>query len=167
MPDRPAFSQGFRTFLRAFAKTTSEKGPHMPLTETRLRALKPKDKPYKVADDRGLYIKVSPAGGKLWLFRNRIGPVEKKLSIGAYPEISLKHARQTSLLTQPRSADRQRYRIDCSGWCVSDALSAPVCFLCNEISGMKSKHSPNHRGLKPKSRPYINYINSLTFVDGH
>ena len=54
----------------------------MPLTETRLRALKPKDKPYKVADDRGLYIEVSPAGGKLWRFRYRIGPVEKKLSIG-------------------------------------------------------------------------------------
>ena len=58
----------------------------MPLTETRLRALKPKDKPYKVADDRGLYIEVSPAGGKLWRFRYRIGPVEKKLSIGAYSE---------------------------------------------------------------------------------
>ncbi len=68
----------------------------MPLTETRLRALKPKDKPYKVADDRGLYIEVSPAGGKLWRFRYRIGPVEKKLSIGAYPEISLKQARQTA-----------------------------------------------------------------------
>ncbi|WP_298174861.1 Arm DNA-binding domain-containing protein, partial [Novosphingobium sp.] len=52
--------------MRAFAKTTLGKGPHMPLTETRLRALKPKDKPYKVADDRGLYIEVSPAGGKLW-----------------------------------------------------------------------------------------------------
>ena len=45
----------------------------MPLTETRLRALKPKDKPYKVADDRGLYIEVSPSGGKLWRFRYRIG----------------------------------------------------------------------------------------------
>src|SRR3546814_19910367 len=48
----------FAGLLRAFAKTTSGKGPHMPLTETRLRALKPKDKPYKVADDRGLYIEV-------------------------------------------------------------------------------------------------------------
>lgn len=68
----------------------------MPLTETRLRALKPKDKPYKVADDRGLYIEVSPSGGKLWRFRYRIGTVEKKLSIGSYPEINLKDARQAA-----------------------------------------------------------------------
>ena len=68
----------------------------MPLTETRLRALKPKDKPYKVADDRGLYIEVSPSGGKLWRFRYRIGAVEKKLSIGSYPEINIKDARQAA-----------------------------------------------------------------------
>jgi Arm DNA-binding domain len=49
-----------------------EKGPHMALTETRLRALKVKDKPYKVADQRGLYIEVTPSGGKLWRFRYRI-----------------------------------------------------------------------------------------------
>ena len=66
----------------------------MPLTETRLRALKPKDKPYKVADERGLYIEVSPSGGKLWRFRYRIGTVEKKLSIGSYPEINIKDARR-------------------------------------------------------------------------
>src|SRR3546814_14333596 len=65
----------------------------MPLTETRLRALKTKDKPYKVADQRGLYSEVTPAGGKLWRFRYRIGKIEKKLAIGSYPEGSLKQAR--------------------------------------------------------------------------
>lgn len=44
----------------------------MPLTDTRLRALKPKDKPYKVTDERGLYVEVTPTGGKLWRFRYRI-----------------------------------------------------------------------------------------------
>jgi hypothetical protein len=82
--------------LQAFAKTTSGKGPNMPLIETRLCALEPKDKPYKVADDRGFYVEVFPAGGKLWRFRYRIGPVEQKLSIGAYPAISLKQARQSA-----------------------------------------------------------------------
>ncbi|VVT01116.1 tyrosine-type recombinase/integrase [Erythrobacter sp. EC-HK427] len=65
----------------------------MPLTETRLRALKFKDKPYKVADQRGLYIEVTPAGSKLWRFRYRLGKLEKKLAIGSYPEVSLKEAR--------------------------------------------------------------------------
>lgn len=68
----------------------------MPLTETRLRALKAKDKSYKVADQRGLYVEVTPAGGKLWRFRYRIGKVEKKLSIGSYPDISLKQAREAT-----------------------------------------------------------------------
>ena len=56
----------------------------MALTENRLRTLKPKDKSYKVADHRGLYIEVTPSGGKLWRFRYRIGNVEKKLAIGPY-----------------------------------------------------------------------------------
>lgn len=68
----------------------------MPLTETKLRALKAKDKPYKVADQRGLYVEVTPAGSKLWRFRYRIGKIEKKLSIGSYPEVSLKQARDAT-----------------------------------------------------------------------
>ena len=68
----------------------------MALTETRLRALKVKDKPYKVAYQRGLYIEVTPSGGKLWRFRYRIGKVEKKLAIGSYPDISLKQAREAT-----------------------------------------------------------------------
>ncbi len=68
----------------------------MALTENRLRTLKPKDKSYKVADHRGLYIEVTPSGGKLWRFRYRIGNVEKKLAIGPYPEINLKQARNAA-----------------------------------------------------------------------
>src|SRR3546814_14533964 len=68
----------FAGLLRAFAKTTLGKGPHMPLTETRLRALKTKAKPYKVADQRGPYHTVTPAGGKHWPFRIRLGQNAKK-----------------------------------------------------------------------------------------
>jgi integrase len=66
----------------------------MALTDSALKALKPRAKAYKVADGKGLYIHVTPAGGKLWKlkFRNKVG-AEKKLSLGAYPEISLKEAR--------------------------------------------------------------------------
>ena len=73
----------------------------MPLTETRLRALKSKNKPYKVADERGPYVEVTPSGGKLWRFRYRIGKLEKKLSIGNYPDISLKDARQATYEARP------------------------------------------------------------------
>lgn len=67
----------------------------MALTDSSLRALKPREKAYKVADEKGLYVQVSPAGSKLWKlkFRNQMG-AEKKLSLGAYPETSLKQARE-------------------------------------------------------------------------
>lgn len=69
----------------------------MPLTDSQLRALRPRDKPYKVADERGLYVQVTPLGSKLWRFRYRVGRVEKKLSIGTYPDLSLKDARNAAL----------------------------------------------------------------------
>lgn len=69
----------------------------MSLTENQLKALKPKDKSYKIADERGLYVEVSPTGGKLWRYRYRVGKIEKKLSIGTYPDLSLKEARHAAL----------------------------------------------------------------------
>lgn len=66
----------------------------MALTETAIRALKPKAKAYKVADEKGLYLLVSPSGERLWRmkFRNGAG-VEKKLALGSYPELKLRDAR--------------------------------------------------------------------------
>jgi integrase len=67
----------------------------MPLiTETRIRAAKPADKPYKLFDERGLFMLVTTAGGRLWRFRYRLGGVEKLLTLGAYPDVSLKRARE-------------------------------------------------------------------------
>lgn len=67
----------------------------MALTDSALRALKPRETAYKAADEKGLYVLVTPAGGKLWKlkFRNKAG-AEKKLSLGAYPEVSLREARE-------------------------------------------------------------------------
>lgn len=66
----------------------------MSLTDVKLRNLKPRDKPYKVADGGGLYIQVTPNGSKLWRCRYRFGGVEKLLSFGAYPVVSLERARE-------------------------------------------------------------------------
>lgn len=66
----------------------------MALTDTEIRAAKPKDRDYKMADGRGLYLQVSPSGGKLWRLKYRIDGREKKLALGKYPETSLAEARQ-------------------------------------------------------------------------
>jgi integrase len=65
----------------------------MPLTDTKIRNAKPKDKQYKLFDSGGLFLIVSPAGGKWWRFKYRYGGKEKLVSLGTYPEVSLAKAR--------------------------------------------------------------------------
>lgn len=66
----------------------------MPLTDTAIRSAKPSGKPIKLTDEKGLYLLIAPAGGKLWKLKYRFGGKEKKLSFGSFPEVSLKDARQ-------------------------------------------------------------------------
>lgn len=63
------------------------------LTVTAINQAKPKDKPYKLADERGLYLLINVSGGKLWRFDYRFGGKRKTLSLGAFPEITLSDAR--------------------------------------------------------------------------
>jgi integrase len=65
----------------------------MPLSDAKIRALKPKDKPYKVSDFQGLYVSVMPTGSCLWHWKYRVNGKEKRLSFGAYPAVSLAQAR--------------------------------------------------------------------------
>lgn len=66
----------------------------MALTDTALRALKPRDKTYTLTDGRGLYIEVLPTGGTTWRFRYRLNGKQEKLTLGRYPDLTLKAARQ-------------------------------------------------------------------------
>lgn len=65
----------------------------MPLTEIAIKAIKPGEKITRHYDERGLYLEVSPAGGKWWRFKYSYGGKEKRLSLGVYPDVSLKEAR--------------------------------------------------------------------------
>ena len=66
----------------------------MALTDITIRSLRPGDKPIKKADERGLFLLLQPSGGKLWRFKYRYNGKEKKLSLGRYPDVSLKEARR-------------------------------------------------------------------------
>jgi len=63
------------------------------LTDTAIRKAKPADKPRRLFDSGGLYLEVSPAGGKLWRLKYRINGKEKRLAIGIYPDTGLADAR--------------------------------------------------------------------------
>ncbi len=65
----------------------------MPLTHAALKAAKPQAKPYKLYDEKGLFLSVEPKGGRLWRLKYRFNGKEKKLALGAYPETGLKEAR--------------------------------------------------------------------------
>lgn len=65
----------------------------MKLTVKAIEAAKPREKSYKLSDGGGLYLEVTPKGGLLWRLKYRYLNVEKKLSIGPYPTITLAEAR--------------------------------------------------------------------------
>ena len=65
----------------------------VPLTDTAIRNAKPGEKPVKLFDERGLYLEISPTGGKWWRLKYRFDGKEKRLSLGVYPDVSLKDAR--------------------------------------------------------------------------
>ncbi len=66
----------------------------MPLTDTAIRNAKRGAKAIKLFDERGLYLEVSPTGGKWWRLKYRFDGKEKRLSLGVYPDVSLKDARE-------------------------------------------------------------------------
>ena len=65
----------------------------MALTDIEVKKAKPKDKVYKLSDGGGLYLQITPAGGKWWRFKYRFDNKEKLISFGTYPDISLGEAR--------------------------------------------------------------------------
>ena len=76
----------------------------MALAVLKIRAIRPWEKAYKVADEKGLYLLVKPSGAMLWRLKYRFHGVERKLAFGSYPEVSLKEAR--------RRRDEARQQLD-------------------------------------------------------
>lgn len=65
----------------------------MRLTDTAIRKAKPQDKIYAFTDGDGMYLEVTPNGGKWWRFKYRFDGKQKRLSLGTYPDTGLKDAR--------------------------------------------------------------------------
>lgn len=66
----------------------------MSLSDVKIRNLKTREKSFKQADEKGLYLEVFPNGSRLWRMKYRYGGKENRLSFGAYPDVTLKSARE-------------------------------------------------------------------------
>lgn len=77
----------------------------MPLTDTKMRNAKPREKKYKIYDTGGLFMIIAPAGGKWWHLKYRFEGKEKQLSLGVYPDVSLAKARKRRDQAREQVAD--------------------------------------------------------------
>src|SRR2546430_7735360 len=106
------------------------------LSDTRVRGAKPRERPYKLFDERGLYLLVTPTGGRLWRLKYRVHRREKLISLGTYPDVPLKRAREKrdearrliaddidpSAERQAKRADRKSTRLNSSHSQISYAV---------------------------------------------
>jgi len=88
------------------------------LTDVAIRNAKPGAKAIKLADGGGMFLLITPAGGKLWRLKFRIDGREKLLAIGAYPDIGLgearrrrEEARELIALGKDPSREKQREKV--------------------------------------------------------
>jgi integrase len=88
------------------------------LSDTKIRAAKPREKPYKLFDSDGLFLSVQPNDGRWWRQRYYLAGKEQLLSLGTYPEITLAEARGKGAIIRKQvahggnpSADRQQKKI--------------------------------------------------------
>ena len=66
----------------------------MKLNDQLIQLAESKSKSYKIFDGHGLYIEISPNGSKFWRLKYRFEGKEKRISLGAYPEVSIEFARE-------------------------------------------------------------------------
>jgi len=63
------------------------------LTDKKITAAKPRNRPYKLTDGQGMYLLINPDGGRYWRLKYRFGGLEKLLAVGPYPSVRIKEAR--------------------------------------------------------------------------
>lgn len=139
------------------------------LTDTFIRNLKSTSTAQKHSDGGGLYLFVSPSGGKLWRMGYRFDGKQKTLSFGAYPAVSLKDARQKREEAKERLAKgfdpgEQKKEAKAMAMAVAREQAATFEAVGRDWHGKKTMHlAPNHRKqllsrLENQLFPYIGKV---------
>ena len=108
----------------------------MNLTDAACRA-KPRAKPFKLSDGGGMFLLISPNGGRAWRLSYRYGKKQKTLSLGPYPAVSLTQARKARALAKELlakhidpSQQRKQHRL-------AQASTKSFGSVCNEWFSIK------------------------------
>ena len=117
------------------------------LSDKAIKNLKPKDKKYKVGDGDRLWLAVMPTGAKSWLYLWRQDGSLKEMTVGPYPAISLKQARQerdrlnsiTAMGKDPREERRNS----------NTSRRNPACPACHVVSCDKRHAEQRLRTIVP------------------
>ncbi len=133
----------------------------MALTDVAIRNAKPGAKAIKLADGGGMFLLVTPAGGKLWRLKFRVDGREKLLAIGAYPEIGLgearrrrEEARELIALGKDPSREKQRDKVRARIQ-AADTFTA----ICNEYCAKRRRDGA--KGWAPATAIRSEYLLSL------
>jgi integrase len=133
----------------------------MALTDITIRNAKSGAKAIKLADGGGMFLLVTPAGGKLWRLKYRVDGREKLLAIGAYPEIGLgearrrrEEARELIALGKDPSREKQRAKVRARIQ-AADTFTA----ICNEYCGKRRRDGT--KGWAPATAIRSEYLLSL------
>lgn len=133
----------------------------MPLTDVAIRNAKPGAKPMKLPDGGGMFLLVTPAGGKLWRLKYRIDGREKLLAMGAYPEIGLgearrrrEEARELIALGKDPSREKQREKVRARIQ-AADTFQA----ICDEYC--EKRRQDGQKGWAPATAIRSEYLLSL------
>ncbi|MBS3929052.1 MAG: tyrosine-type recombinase/integrase [Sphingomonadales bacterium] len=133
----------------------------MALTDVAIRNAKPGTKPVKLSDGGGMFLLVSPAGGKLWRLKYRIEGREKLLAIGAYPEIGLGAARKRreearALIAQGKDPSREKQRDK-----VRSRIQAADTFTAIADEYCSKRRRDGEKGWSPATATRSEYLLSL------
>jgi integrase len=131
------------------------------LTDVAIRNAKPGAKAIKLADGGGMFLLITPAGGKLWRLKYRVDGREKLLAIGAYPEIGLgearrrrEEARELIALGKDPSREKQRGKVRA---CIQAADTFKA--ICDEYC--EKRRRDGAKGWAPATAIRSEYLLSL------
>lgn len=126
----------------------------MALTATAVKQAQPAEKPQKLFDGGGLFLFVTPEGGKYWRLKYRFGGREKKLALGVYPEVTLETARERrdearTLLTEGIDPGEIRKQQRAFEQDEASRLEAPMCFAVDSDGALSIRLGARRVNLTP------------------